>query len=171
MSSAVSGTHEAAPQERRCGRAARSCGSATAVGLALSAFNENLVFFFSPSQIVAGEAPRRTRRFRVGGMVEARQRPARSRRTDRVISSSPTTTHRCRCVYTGILPDLFREGQGVVARARLGRRRHVSSPSRCWRSTTRTTCRRKWRKSLEDTAGIGTQRRARPCSIDGVGAA
>lgn len=45
-------------------------GLATAVGLALSAFNENLVFFFSPSQVVTGEAPV-ARSFRIGGLVEA----------------------------------------------------------------------------------------------------
>ena len=46
-------------------------------------------------------------------------------------------------VYTGILPDLFKEGKGVVAQGQLGAGRHVSRDARCWRSTTRTTCRRK----------------------------
>ena len=89
-----------------------------AAGLVLNAFQSNLVFFFTPSQVVANEAPR-DRAFRVGGLVEAgsvvRDKDAltvRFRVTD--------TARTIPVVYTGILPDLFREGKGVVAQGRLG---------------------------------------------------
>jgi len=89
-----------------------------AAGLVLNAFQSNLVFFFTPSQVVANEAPR-DRAFRVGGLVEAgsvvRDKDAltvRFRVTD--------TARTIPVVYSGILPDLFREGKGVVAQGRLG---------------------------------------------------
>jgi cytochrome c-type biogenesis protein CcmE len=93
------------------------CGLATAVGLTLSAFNENLVFFFSPSQIVAGHAPV-TRSFRVGGLVEEgslRYGP------DGLTAyfTITDTVHSISVRYAGILPDLFREGSGCVAQGRL----------------------------------------------------
>lgn len=94
-------------------------GSATA--LTLTAFQDNLVFFRSPSDI-AREAPPANRAFRLGGLVESGSvereagpdgRPvARFRVTDGA-STLPVT-------YAGILPDLFREGQGVVALGTLG---------------------------------------------------
>jgi cytochrome c-type biogenesis protein CcmE len=89
-----------------------------AAGLVLNAFQSNLVFFFSPSQVHAKEAPR-DRTFRVGGLVEP---GSVSRRSDgltvefRVTDTAQTIP----VVYTGILPDLFKEGKGVVAQGRLG---------------------------------------------------
>jgi cytochrome c-type biogenesis protein CcmE len=89
-----------------------------ATGLVLNAFQSNIVFFFTPTQVAANEAPR-DRAFRVGGLVEAgsvvREKDAltvRFRVTD-TAKTIPVT-------YTGILPDLFREGKGVVAQGRLG---------------------------------------------------
>jgi cytochrome c-type biogenesis protein CcmE len=90
---------------------------AVAVALALAAFEDNLVFFNSPTDVYAKEVPQ-DRRFRLGGLVEE-QSVARSQ-------DGLTTTFRVtdlnRAVpvaYTGILPDLFREGQGIVADGRL----------------------------------------------------
>jgi cytochrome c-type biogenesis protein CcmE len=89
------------------------CGVATAVGLALSAFNENLVFFFSPSQVVAGQAPL-ARSFRIGGLVE----PGSLRRDADGLTAYFTitdTVQRVPVSYPGLLPDLFKEGRGCVA--------------------------------------------------------
>ena len=84
---------------------------AIAVGLVLMAFQDNLVFFYSPSEVMAKEIPS-DRRFRVGGLVEA----------DSVATSGLITRFRVTdlestvaVTYEGILPALFREGQGVVA--------------------------------------------------------
>jgi cytochrome c-type biogenesis protein CcmE len=94
------------------------CGLATAVGLALSAFNENLLFFFSPSQVVAGEATG-ARSVRVGGLVEV----GSLRRGPDGLTEYFTitdTAHSLPIVYTGILPDLFKEGRGCVAQGKVG---------------------------------------------------
>jgi cytochrome c-type biogenesis protein CcmE len=93
------------------------CGLATAVGLALSAFNENLVFFFSPSQVVSGEAPV-ARTFRIGGLVEA---GSLRRGADGLTAyfTITDTAHTIPVIYAGILPDLFKEGRGCVAQGRL----------------------------------------------------
>jgi cytochrome c-type biogenesis protein CcmE len=94
------------------------CGIATAVALVLSAFNDNLVFFFSPSQVVAGEAPI-ARSFRVGGLVER----GSLRREPGGLAAHFTitdTVHGIPVVYTGILPDLFKEGRGCVAQGKVG---------------------------------------------------
>ena len=89
-----------------------------AVGLVLNAFQSNLVFFFTPTQIAANEAPR-DRAFRLGGLVEvgsiARDKDALTVRF-RVTDTAKTIP----VVYTGILPDLFKEGKGVVAQGRIG---------------------------------------------------
>ena len=89
-----------------------------AAALVLSAFQSNLVFFFTPSQIAAHEAPR-ARAFRVGGMVETgsltrdpNSLTVRFRVTD--------TAQTIPVSYTGLLPDLFKEGKGVVAQGTLG---------------------------------------------------
>jgi cytochrome c-type biogenesis protein CcmE len=94
------------------------CGLATAVGLALSAFNQNLLFFFSPSQIVAGEAPV-ARSFRVGGLVEA---GSLRRGADGLTAyfTITDTLHSIPVIYAGILPDLFKEGRGCVAQGKVG---------------------------------------------------
>ena len=86
-----------------------------AVGLVLNAFNSNLVFFYSPSQIVAKEAPV-ARTFRIGGLVE----PGSVKRQDVDVSFRVTDTAKAISVqYKGILPDLFKEGKGVVAQGKL----------------------------------------------------
>jgi cytochrome c-type biogenesis protein CcmE len=88
-----------------------------AVALVLNAFQSNLVFFFTPSQVVSHEAPQ-NRAFRIGGLVEAgsvvRDKDALTVRF-RVTDTAQTIP----VIYTGILPDLFREGKGVVAQGKL----------------------------------------------------
>lgn len=84
--------------------------------LVLNAFQSNLVFFFTPSQIAAGEAPK-NRTFRVGGMVKM----GTIQRDNLTVSFVVTdTAQEVGVTYTGILPDLFREGKGVVAQGKLG---------------------------------------------------
>jgi cytochrome c-type biogenesis protein CcmE len=89
-----------------------------AVALVLNAFNSNLVFFFSPTQVAAGEAPT-NRAFRIGGLVEegSIKREADGLTTRFVVTDTARTIP---VTYTGILPDLFKEGKGVVAEGRLG---------------------------------------------------
>lgn len=87
-----------------------------ATALILSAFRDNLVFFFSPSDVAANKAPVE-RPFRIGGMVET----GSVKRDGVTVSFKVTdTAHAIPVVYQGILPDLFREGKGVVAQGRLG---------------------------------------------------
>lgn len=92
-------------------------GVGVSAGLALRAFQENLLFFFSPSQVVAGEAPD-NRTFRLGGMVveESLQREPGSLTLNFVITDYVNSLP---VRYTGVLPDLFGEGQGVVVRGRM----------------------------------------------------
>jgi len=83
-----------------------------AVALALTALNQNINLFYSPSQVVAGEAPENTI-FRLGGMVV--EGSLKRSNTDLGITFDLTDTAEIISVnYTGILPDLFREGQGIV---------------------------------------------------------
>ena len=89
-----------------------------ATTLVLNAFQSNLVFFFTPSQVVANEAPR-DRAFRVGGLVEAGS-VARDKDALTVRFRVTDTARTIPVVFTGILPDLFREGKGVVAQGKLG---------------------------------------------------
>jgi len=91
---------------------------AVAAGLILNAFRSNLVFFFSPSQVLANEAPR-GRAFRIGGMVVA---GSLKRQSDglTVQFDVTDTAQTVPVVYKGILPDLFKEGKGVVAQGQLG---------------------------------------------------
>ena len=93
-------------------------GLAVAAGLALSAFQNNLVFFFSPSQVVAKEAPV-NRTFRVGGLVQdgSVQRDNDGLTVRFVVTD---TAKSIPVVYKGILPDLFKEGKGCVAQGRVG---------------------------------------------------
>jgi len=91
-------------------------GLGTATALTLSAFEENLVFFYSPSDLVVN--PPGDRSVRIGGLVEENSierldggLTTRFRVTD--------TVHTVSVSYTGIMPDLFREGQGVIAEGRL----------------------------------------------------
>lgn len=86
-----------------------------ATALVLNAFRSNLVFFFTPSQIAAKEAPV-GRAFRVGGLVQA----GSLKRTGTEVEFIVTDTRQAIPVhYVGILPDLFKEGKGVVAEGRL----------------------------------------------------
>ena len=91
---------------------------AATVTLVLNAFQSNLVFFFSPSQVAANEAPR-GRAFRVGGMVEtgSLRRESDGLTVHFVVTDTAKTVP---VTYTGMLPDLFQEGKGVVAQGRLG---------------------------------------------------
>jgi cytochrome c-type biogenesis protein CcmE len=91
-------------------------GAATA--LVLSAFQSNLVFFFSPSDIVENRAPQ-GRAFRIGGMVEEKSL-ARAPDGLTVHFNVTDTAKTIPVVYTGILPDLFKEGKGVVAQGKIG---------------------------------------------------
>ena len=107
------------PRHRRLALVAAGLAAlAIAAALVLNAFRSNLVFFFSPSQVVAGEAPK-DRAFRVGGMVESGsvKRQADGLTVQFVVTD---TAKGIPVVYKGILPDLFREGKGVVAQGRLG---------------------------------------------------
>jgi cytochrome c-type biogenesis protein CcmE len=93
-------------------------GVGVAASLALSALQSNIAYFFSPSQVLAGENPPDTV-FRVGGLVVQntlkRQEDGLTVRFD-VTDNAETVP----VSYTGILPDLFGEGQGVVAKGRIG---------------------------------------------------
>lgn len=85
--------------------------------LVLNALDNNLSYFFSPTEVVAGEAPK-DHIFRLGGLVEA----GSVKRSDKDLSVHFTVTDGAKKVtvrYSGILPDLFAEGQGVIAQGRL----------------------------------------------------
>ncbi len=88
------------------------CG---ALFFVLNAFQSNLVFFFTPTQVAAGEAPKEGH-FRVGGLVKA----GSVQRDGMAVSFVVTDTQQDVAVrYVGLLPDLFKEGKGVVAQGRL----------------------------------------------------
>lgn len=95
-------------------------GVSVAVGLTLFALNQNINLFYSPTQIAAGEAPQSTR-IRAGGMVV----DGSIKRDSESLFVSFDITDYDKTVtveYTGILPDLFREGQGIVAQGALNER-------------------------------------------------
>jgi len=89
---------------------------ATAAAMVLRAFNDNLVFFRSPSEVIAGKAPT-DKPFRLGGLVEV---GSVVRNGVQVQFRITDTAHTIPVTYSGILPDLFREGKGVVAQGTLG---------------------------------------------------
>jgi len=91
---------------------------AVAAALVLNAFQSNLVFFFSPSDVAENRAPQ-GRAFRIGGMVVDK---SLSRASDglTVRFAVTDTVKTVPVVYTGILPDLFKEGKGVVAQGKIG---------------------------------------------------
>ena len=93
-------------------------GVTLAAAFALRAFQANLLYFYSPSQVAAGEAPS-DRQFRLGGMVrdDSVERAPGSLEVRFVLTDFE---REILVRYTGVLPDLFREGQGVVTRGRLG---------------------------------------------------
>lgn len=91
---------------------------AVAATLILKSFRSNLVFFFTPTQVVNGEAPKEGN-FRIGGLVENGslvRMPDGTHIKFRVTDTAKTMD----VVYSGILPDLFKEGKGVVAQGKLG---------------------------------------------------
>jgi cytochrome c-type biogenesis protein CcmE len=88
-----------------------------AVALVLNAFQSNLVFFFTPTQVAAKEAPQ-GRPFRIGGMVESGSLKRIANTVD-VTFVVTDTVQRVPVVYSGLLPDLFKEGKGVVAQGSL----------------------------------------------------
>ena len=93
-------------------------GVGAAATLAISALQGNISYFFSPSQVVRHEAPA-DRVFRIGGLVS---KGSLARTTDGLTVTFDVTdlSQTVKVAYTGILPDLFKEGQGAVARGRLG---------------------------------------------------
>jgi len=92
-------------------------GMAIAAALILTAFEKNLLYFYSPTQIVNGEAPT-SRAFRIGGLVldGSVERNADNLEVSFVLTD---TVNQIKVTYEGILPDLFREGQGIVANGKL----------------------------------------------------
>ncbi|MBN8510650.1 MAG: cytochrome c maturation protein CcmE [Burkholderiales bacterium] len=107
------------PRTRRALAIGAGLGAlAVATMLVLNAFRSNLVFFYSPSQVAAHEAPQ-GRAFRVGGLVEdgSLKRDPGSLTVSFVVTDM---AQRVPVSYTGLLPDLFKEGKGVVAQGKLG---------------------------------------------------
>jgi cytochrome c-type biogenesis protein CcmE len=92
-------------------------GVAVGVSFALKALNENIMFFFSPADILAGKAPV-NKEFRVGGLVVdgSVARPGEGLTVEFDLTDNDSVV---KVKYTGILPDLFREGQGIIANGRL----------------------------------------------------
>jgi cytochrome c-type biogenesis protein CcmE len=88
-------------------------GVAASVSLAMMASRENLMFYYDPSQVVQGKAPV-TKRFRIGGMV-VKGSLARRPGDLQVRFVLTDFAHQVPVEYTGVLPDLFREGQGIIA--------------------------------------------------------
>jgi cytochrome c-type biogenesis protein CcmE len=105
------------PKRRRLWLLIGSLGTlGVAAALVLSALNDNLVFFYSPTQ-VAEKSLGPDRRFRLGGLVEA----GSVQKEGQIVRFTVTDTNKTiAVVYRGILPDLFREGQGVIAEGALG---------------------------------------------------
>jgi cytochrome c-type biogenesis protein CcmE len=93
-------------------------GSGAATALLLKAFSENLLYFYSPMQIKNGEAPV-SRSFRIGGLVVDGS-VKRNQESLAVSFDLTDTVENVTVSYEGILPDLFREGQGIVANGSLG---------------------------------------------------
>jgi cytochrome c-type biogenesis protein CcmE len=89
---------------------------AAAAAFVLNAFQSNLVFFFTPTQVSAGQAPK-GRTFRAGGMVKEGSLKRDGNTVQFVITD---TAQEMTVTYVGLLPDLFKEGRGVVAQGKLG---------------------------------------------------
>jgi cytochrome c-type biogenesis protein CcmE len=89
-----------------------------AAALVLNAFRSNLVFFYTPTQVANHEAPTGTS-FRIGGLVEQGSLKRAENSLDAHFFVTDTAKHM-EVVYSGILPDLFKEGKGVVAQGKLG---------------------------------------------------
>ncbi len=91
-------------------------GLCAGTALVLTAFQDNIVFFFSPTE-VAAKKPTPSQRLRIGGLVEAGSVQKTGTTVSFVVTDNANTL---KVAYTGILPDLFREGQGVVAEGHMG---------------------------------------------------
>jgi len=93
-------------------------GIGIGLGFALQALNENIMLFISPSDVAQGKAPR-DRLFRIGGMVVngSVSRPGAGLTVQFDLTDN---VNNVTVLYTGILPDLFREGQGIIANGQLG---------------------------------------------------
>jgi cytochrome c-type biogenesis protein CcmE len=104
-------------QKRMATVAAILVGVGIATAFALQAFEKNMLYYYIPTQILAGEAPD-TRSIRVGGLVEngSVQREPGSLEVRFTLTDFANTVG---VSYTGVLPDLFREGQGIIARGKL----------------------------------------------------
>jgi len=104
-------------QKRMATVAAILVGVGIATAFALQAFEKNMLYYYSPTQILAGEAPD-SRSIRVGGLVEngSVQREPGSLEVRFTLTDFANTVG---VSYTGVLPDLFREGQGIIARGKL----------------------------------------------------
>lgn len=102
-------------QKRLAAVVALVAGLGVAAALVLNAFSDNLVFFHSPSDVIEKHVAA-GKRFRIGGLVEAG-----SVKKDGLVTEFDVTDlkHTVHVRYTGLLPDLFREGQGVVAAGQL----------------------------------------------------
>ena len=92
-------------------------GIAVAAGFALYAFNQNLMFYFSPSEVKQGKAPV-NKLFRMGGMV-VDGTFKKEKNTLKVFFDITDYEQTVTVEYTGLLPDLFREGQGIISRGKL----------------------------------------------------
>ncbi|MDH5601087.1 MAG: cytochrome c maturation protein CcmE [Gammaproteobacteria bacterium] len=92
-------------------------GIAVAAGFALYAFNQNLMFYFSPSEVKQGKAPV-NKLFRMGGMV-VEGTFKKEKNTLKVFFDITDYEKTVTVEYTGLLPDLFREGQGIISRGKL----------------------------------------------------
>lgn len=105
------------PKRRRLWLLLGSLGTlGVAAALVLTALNDNLVFFYSPTQ-VAEKSIAPDRRFRLGGLVEE----GSVQKEGQTVRFTVTDTNKTvKVVYRGILPDLFREGQGVIAEGSIG---------------------------------------------------
>jgi cytochrome c-type biogenesis protein CcmE len=93
-------------------------GVTASVALAVMASRENIMFYYDPSQIAAGKAPV-AKRFRVGGMV-VKGSVSRKPGDLEVRFVLTDFAHEVPVEYTGVLPDLFREGQGIIAHGMIG---------------------------------------------------
>lgn len=106
------------PRHKKMAVIALSVSALTvAVILVLNVFQSNLVFFFSPSQVIAKEAPI-GKSFRIGGLVEEGSLNREGDGTTMRFAITDTA-EAIQIVYTGILPDLFKEGKGVVAQGKI----------------------------------------------------
>ena len=92
-------------------------GISIAATLILTAFEENLMYFYSPTEIANGEAPK-VRAFRIGGLVLTNS-VKRNPNDLKVTFVLTDTVNEIKVIYDGILPDLFREGQGIVANGKM----------------------------------------------------